>query len=757
MDLLDLSDTSMPEMWAAPATSAPDVPAPHVSAPHVSAPDPSVPGLRAPDGSVPDPAWGARSHTGGDTVETDGTWWQAMMTETAPAHLPAAGSGTPDAGVADVPACDPDAERHAVSQLLSDPRLTYRQGYEANAKVENLLRGSYWMPWLTWERSPYLAGLFPKVLALAAVPWRRVQTSGAQEYFAWRQALGHDVIGGLWRTIEAEMLTESAAGSGLSVGWAAPQSRQIAERVATAVTAQASSTSGVTGAYLGVGAELTAELALAFIDQTLAAADPQAAAVQDAHRAAQKTMLSYRRGKVLESGRRMAWEHVLAQFVTQVNGHIDATGQDVWTQLRDHVQTPLPDGARRVRPRTAVAKPGYDEALEVLGDASFGDKEHRIVRVQLRDLFTRGDPVGWPAWEVRPGLREVFPSVLVLSVLRWPDPNKQDSPELVTAREELGRRVVGALWRAVEADAEDAGDVAGVARQVAVAVTAQAPGDPERYSGVDRTLTAGVARAFIDQTLAAVKEAVRREAAGREAAGQDAPVVKSVKSLHQKTAGTMVSFRQSGSRDGPKRVSWRTLLSDFVTRAEAADRQVWWHLRHRLLGDVDGLPAPVPRSAGLQDASVGVTRQLPSVEQEGHLARWALIRELPTEGSGQFSARQALKAWLERGGVVPWPGWQERPQRMGTFRSVLVLSVLRWPDPKKQDPPELVDLRDRLGRQVVGALWRMVEAGTADTADTPDAAEIARQVAVAVTTQAPTVHDDPARYAGIGAVLCRRS
>jgi hypothetical protein len=176
----------------------------------------------------------------------------------------------------------------------------------------------------------------------------------------------------------------------------------------------------------------------------------------------------------------------------------------------------------------------------------------------------------------------VFRSVLVLAVLRWPHPGKQDSPELVGLRDRLGRQVVQALWRRVQADAADPGIVAGVARQVAVAVTAQAPGGPDRYSVVDRRLTAGVARAFIDQTLAAV----------READEADTSLVGAVERLHQEAATTMSGFRRPNSQDGPLRVSPERLLGAFVSGIDAADPRVWAHLRDRLLGGDNRAPVP---------------------------------------------------------------------------------------------------------------------------------------------------------------------
>jgi hypothetical protein len=210
-----------------------------------------------------------------------------------------------------------------------------------------------------------------------------------------------------------------------------------------------------------------------------------------------------------------------------------------------------------------------------------GREQGSALRIFTSLLDKVADVVPWPGWQERPELVGVFRSVLALRALRWPHPGKQDSPELVGLRDRLGRQVVGALWRTVEVDAADPGNVAGVARQVAVAVTTQAPGGPGgpgRYSGVDRKLTAGVARAFIDQTLTAV----------RKAEGADTPLVWAVEDLHREMARTMTGLRASRSRNGPQRATWQTLLSDFVCGVDDADPQVWWHLRHRLLAGAGG-------------------------------------------------------------------------------------------------------------------------------------------------------------------------
>ncbi|HET9656456.1 MAG TPA: hypothetical protein VFP72_13955, partial [Kineosporiaceae bacterium] len=150
---------------------------------------------------------------------------------------------------------------------------------------------------------------------------------------------------------------------------------------------------------------------------------------------------------------------------------------------------------------------------------------------------------------------------------------------------------VGSLWRSVEAGTGDPGEVAETAGRMAVAVPAQAPvlqDDPEQFSGVDRTLTAAVARAFIDQTLAAARETM----------GADARLVSVVESLHAETVPMVSSLRQGSSVVGLMRESWENLLTDFVTGIDSADPGVWVHLRERLRTGNRQAPVPARSDAG---------------------------------------------------------------------------------------------------------------------------------------------------------------
>ena len=124
--------------------------------------------------------------------------------------------------------------------------------------------------------------------------------------------------------------------------------------------------------------------------------------------------------------------------------------------------------------------------------------------------------MAWPQWRTAPQLQGWFPAVLALAALPWPTgkANPQE-PDARPIRRELGTAVLGALWRHLDptapgepgtgpADPQQPPDPTELARQVAAAITAQAPTDPDhpgRYLGVGPSLTAALALAFLDQTL----------------------------------------------------------------------------------------------------------------------------------------------------------------------------------------------------------------------------------------------------------------
>jgi hypothetical protein len=392
--------------------------------------------------------------------------------------------------------------------------------------------------------------------------------------------------------------------------------------------------------------------------------------------------------------------------------------------------------------------------------------------------------VAWPAWRNRPELKGLFPSVLALSALRWPNSKRADSAELVGFRLLVGQTVVAALWRSVEAqaveaqaveapatatgqmiDPTDPGWILHIARQVADAVTTQAPttviDDQNNYTGHGATLTAGLALAFIDQTLHA-------------APPQPRPFTTSLRSAHAETLKHLTSLRayQSANRTLPS--AWTTVLNNFVndvnTIAAPTGIPVWTHLHNHLEGPPPVLPdprhpsAPTALSATTIDPAAATPEELNAAKRVLRQRIGPSSTKLSPKETG--NARENLKKRSVNEGIVAWPAWRARPELKGLFPSVLALSSLRWPGRgRSPDSAELVAFRLQLGRTVVAALWRSVEAqavearatATGQGIDPTDPAwitDIARQVADAVPTQAPTTTiDQQNRYTGHGAAL----
>ena len=164
---------------------------------------------------------------------------------------------------------------------------------------------------------------------------------------------------------------------------------------------------------------------------------------------------------------------------------------------------------------------------------------------------------------------------------------------LTVARESLGRTVVGALWRSVEAQAVQ-GDVAvdggrgvglavvaGVAWRVAVAVAAQVPsaaGDPGRFVPAGVPLMVGLASAFVEQTLAAVTDAKAPELAA--VVGQE----------RQEVLLAMSWLRNPPNRQRTVREAWTRLMVGFFESVnDGAGEEVWTVLRDWLsAGPADG-------------------------------------------------------------------------------------------------------------------------------------------------------------------------
>ena len=110
------------------------------------------------------------------------------------------------------------------------------------------------------------------------------------------------------------------------------------------------------------------------------------------------------------------------------------------------------------------------------------------------------------------------------------------------------------------------GTCAGVARRVAAAVAGQVPsaaGDPGRFVVAGVPLTAGLASAFVDQTLAAVTARAPELAAvvGQERQEALAAVVGQE---HQKALRAVSSLRNHQNTRRTVRAAWAEAVVDFV-------------------------------------------------------------------------------------------------------------------------------------------------------------------------------------------------
>ena len=155
-----------------------------------------------------------------------------------------------------------------------------------------------------------------------------------------------------------------------------------------------------------------------------------------------------------------------------------------------------------------------------------------------------------------------------------------------------GRGVVGGgqgfgLW----------GDVEGLARRVAVAVAEQAPSADERkrLGGLDVPLTAGLALAFADQTLVAVRSGAPE-------------LVAVVEQARGETLRALSSLQHARNRHRTARGAWTRALVAFVDGVnDKAEGEVWAVLREWLLGGpADGGVSGAGAAAGAEAGGVSV-------------------------------------------------------------------------------------------------------------------------------------------------------
>jgi hypothetical protein len=506
--------------------------------------------------------------------------------------------------------------------------------------------------------------------------------------------------------------------------------------------------------------------------------------------------------------------------LTQPDPHDDLTDRPTVVDLPDDPAVSSDPSSAETSPAattvtpTAATREELKKAWRIISarirqsNTRLPSKDAKRARQNLKERSANEGLVAWPAWRERPELRGLFPSVLALSALRWPNAKKADSAELAGLRLQLGQTVVAALWRSVETQAVEARATATgqsshptdpawmpeIARQVAAAVTTQAPSTTidhrHHYTGHGASLTASLALAFLDQTL-------------QSAPLPTEPFTTSLQSAHTRTFDRLASLRPPRNADRRLPSVWADELNAFVddvnTIAAHTGIPVWTHLRDHLQTPRPVLPDPRHQSAPPHPADDGTppagpsrgirrARQLTTPDRRSTAAttvtpaattREELIeaRRILGQRIGQSStklrpqdlsrARQNLTRWSANEGFVAWPAWRrDRPELKGLFSSVLALSCLQWPGRGKDpDSAELVGFRLQLGQTVVAALWHSVEtqavearaAATGQSIDPTDPAwitNIARQVADAVTTQAPTATiNHRNHYTGQGATL----
>ena len=249
-----------------------------------------------------------------------------------------------------------------------------------------------------------------------------------------------------------------------------------------------------------------AGLAWAFVDQTLeavAAADaPElVAVVEQEHEKALQALSSLQDPENERAMVREAWAEVVLAFVDGVNSR---EGDEAWTALRDSLQGDSADGG--------------DSGAGIVSGAGSGGAG--LLSGPVGRYW-----VGHLSWQAG-RMKEVFASLVVLSALPWAARfGEAEAERVAVTRERLGRVVVGELWHSVSSASAEAvewaqscgaggrvgrtgwGVLREMARRVAGVAGPSKRGDRRDLDEGDVPLTAGLALAFVDQTLAAVRNA----------------------------------------------------------------------------------------------------------------------------------------------------------------------------------------------------------------------------------------------------------
>ncbi|HET9653898.1 MAG TPA: hypothetical protein VFP72_00960, partial [Kineosporiaceae bacterium] len=688
-----------------------------------------------------------------------------------------------------------------------------------------------------WRDTPVLASVLPELLALVTLPKKPRKTAGqaltaTDRHAASREAWGRTVLAAVWHHARPAAPTQPGEHAHADPEHAPART---AERAATILAPR-----GAAGQrHYPQGIAVTSTLVHVLLDQILHTAETPAPGLTPDQVTAVRTAYQTARNDAFKLGHTgnanrdspAMWADLVSKFVTDIT---TSAGPQIWTALHNRLTEPAVPGTApaRTTPATQVLshtgtrehteptaqavataplqattstgttrgvkrkraqEPGWDEDAQARWIISTSGLELRSREYARQNLdrwsgkrAEAGDPL-WVPWRARWAAEGTFASVLTLALLPWPAPGLPDHPRLSELHHEHGRIALATLWRNLEATAEDqAGhadrtDPAALARRTAVEITEIAPASGKNlsYGRIGYLPTGGLARAFVEHTLASVQAAP----------GLAPDLVEHVRRAHDATLAEITDL--FGRRDRTSKTRWAEQLTTFVTAVDTTAGPTVWTTLHSWLQHTrppqqpapatPGTASPVPAAAA---ATVGhLTQPAPqnparhntlsdtqdARQQHPDPASWPITQEerqqtlkvLGSAGEEVYGApRRRLDRYSEKaggvtpesvgwGGMVALPAWRNSPHLSDMLPTAVALSVLTWSAPGKPDP--FAEARQKWGRDVLHALWQHLETTTVDaTTEDPGplsgpahdrnlAAQIATQVAAAITTQAPSV------------------
>ena len=404
-------------------------------------------------------------------------------------------------------------------------------------------------------------------------------------------------MGALWRSVEAAEAAQGARRDstvgqwvrvrGVGRGGVAGTARRVADTLAEHAPSadepwRRRQLADDPGQLAFVDVQLTAGLAWAFVEQTVEAVTVRApklvAVVEEENEKALQALSSLLDPENERRTLRAAWAEAMVAFVDGVNRRAGDEARTVWTALQDWLQG-APTGGGVL---SAAAVLSASAATGAGGAPSAG----------LGGVGSLSGPEGWDArrlsWQAERSkeMESGFPWLVALSALPWPTRSGEAEAERVAvARQRWGRTVVGALWSSVSWSSalrmtgferrdrreweqrfgvreweqrfgvgEEWRRAAQDARWAAAGVSGPPPvvAQPS-LRGVDVPLTAGLALAFVDQTLAAVTDA-----------GAPPEVVAVVEQERRRALRDLSSLRNPRNGRGMVREAWAEVMVDFV-------------------------------------------------------------------------------------------------------------------------------------------------------------------------------------------------